>query len=190
MTETSNLYRVLHDDLRVGSALIGEYPHLPIEVSWFAGRRIEQPLPKPLVFRVLKESGTWMSAFFGAGIPLMRNDLIAALQKAGVDNLDCYEARIEDPRTGTAYSDYRAVNVIGVVAAADMELSHYDRGNASRLIDVDFDGLTIKGMPIPGLLFRLAECVSAIIVHDQVRQCVEPLQLPGVAFLQPANWIG
>ncbi len=184
------MYYVLQDDLRVGSALIGEYPALPIEVSWFGGRRIKEPLPIPLVFRILRESGTWMSAYFGAGMPLMRNDLIRALEKAGVANLECYKARIEDPRTGTVYDDYRAVNVIGVVAAADMELSQYDRSNPSRLVDVDFDGLTIKEMPTPGLLFRLAECVSAVIVHDQVRQYVEPLNLPGVAFLQPANWIG
>ena len=185
------MYYVLQDTLRDDSALIGRYPRLPLELSWFGGRRINDALPNPLEFELLVDSGQWMPAFFASGIPLMRVDLITALEEAGVSNLDCYDARIVDPRDGRVFTDYRAVNVIGVIASADMEQSQYDRSNPSRLIDVDFNSLALNESKAGGqLLFRLAECVTAIVVHQRVRDHVEPLALPGISFIRPEQFIG
>jgi hypothetical protein len=184
------MYWILRSQLRDDSALIGSYPTLPVEISWVGGRRIGQPVPEPLVFQLLEDGGTWMPAFFAPGIPLMRADLLDGLERAGVANLDRYTARIEDPRGGPPFTDYSAVNVIGVVSATDMEQSLYDRASPSRMIDVDFDSIVVNEAKAgSALLFRLAECVSAIVVHDAVRRQVEPLQLPGVAFARPEQVI-
>lgn len=185
------MYFILQDDLRDDSALMGRYPRLPVEISWFGGRKIAQPIPTPLDFELLPDAGTWMPAFFASGIPLMRRDLIAAFEDAGVANLDCYDARIVDPRDGAVHQEYQAVNVIGAISAADMSQSLYDRDNPTRLIDVDFDSVVINPARARGaLLFRLGEAVNAIVVHQRVRDRVAALDFPGVRFVSPEQWIG
>lgn len=164
-------------------ATIGVYPDLPLSFSWVGGRRFESPPPLPLRFELYRDGGTRMPAFFVPTIPLMRIDLLAALRAAGVDNIDDYSARVLIPHTGVESPEYVAVNIIGVVKAADLSQSSFVAPSGRPTIDVDFDSLVVDEVAAGDrLLFRLAEAVSAILVHDKVRQAVEPLQFPMLKF--------
>ncbi|VAW85321.1 hypothetical protein MNBD_GAMMA16-323, partial [hydrothermal vent metagenome] len=55
--------------------------------------------------------------------PLWRDDFIAALKECGTYNFDLYEVAIRDPDDGTVHTNYKAVNVLGLVVAADMDKS-------------------------------------------------------------------
>jgi hypothetical protein len=183
-------YYILSTESPDNRAMIGSFPDLPDEVSWFGGRRITDTLPTPLMFELMPEGGTFMPEYFKAGIPLMRDDLIARLKEAGVTNLDCYPALIRDARSGEVWANYKAVNIVGVISCANMKKSTWDR-SGSEMIDVDFDGLVIDETRTNGcLFFRLAECVTAVVVHENVRRYLDNGAFPTLRFIPPSDWIG
>jgi hypothetical protein len=103
-------------------------------------------------------------------ILIFRDDLIAALQAAGVDNMHLYGAEITDPDSGQVYTNYKAVNIIGLVAAADMDKSEAIVHDGIPLVDVNFNKLVLDPDKTQGLLFfRLAENNGAVMVHQSVR---------------------
>jgi hypothetical protein len=40
------------------------------------------------------------------------------------------------------------------------------------------------------LLFRMAENVSAIVVHETVKKSIEDAGIPYIDFVNPESWIG
>src|SRR5207245_9670689 len=88
--------------------------------------------------------------------------LVRAVRDAGTDNVQAFEAVIRDPRTGRVATNYKVVNVVGVVSCADLGLSKYASSDGPPIVDVSFDSLVIDdkrtgGQPIG----RLTEALSA-----------------------------
>jgi hypothetical protein len=158
---------------------------------WNHGGRIAADFPVPMVYVLKPKPGNLKAMYDATAYPVMSDDLCEALKSAGVDNLQLFEARIEDPRTGTNYTNYKAFNILGVVAAADMAKSVLMGTSDSKMIDVDFESLAIDDSKAsPFLLFRLAESVNAIIVAESVKKEIERRNIPGMEFYDPANWSG
>lgn len=166
-------------------------------VSWIRGARIESTLPNPLPFTLwplrpnMSDQGPAMPEWLqGNAAPLFRDDFVAALRQSGVDNLDLYDAIVEDPDSGTRHQNYKAVNIIGVVAAADMALSEATVHPGGPLVDVDFDRLVIDGARARGaLMFRLAESTAAIIVHERLRDRLQAAGYTSLDFIEPEHSI-
>ncbi len=144
--------------------------------TWFRGERFTDPVPfMELKLRHNHPADTSMSEFLApymdqCGCQFFRDDLIAALEAFGIDNLDKYPVSITDPDDGKVYTNYKAVNIIGAVAAADMNKSKYEPSDDIPSIDVPFDELVLKENEVQGLLmFRLAESLTTILVHESVR---------------------
>jgi hypothetical protein len=154
---------------------IETYPDLPDEASFNVGRRIEAQLPTPLRFGLDPEWGRDLMLIMGSRILLMRKDLIAALQEAGVDNLDLYDAVIANPYTGRDVLDYQAVNIIGLVAAADLSASDYESFGEEPEIDAIFGAVVIDEARARGaLMFRMEESVMTVMVHERVKKFLQP----------------
>src|SRR5690606_1790653 len=116
---------------------------------------------------------------------------IKVIESAGVDNLQLFDAVLIDPQRGRTHRDYKAVNIIGMVAMADLAQSTTMGTSDSELIDVDFDRLVFKEKSSgEHLIFRLAESVNAIVVHDRVKQKIEAAGLPGMTFYASGEWSG
>jgi hypothetical protein len=123
--------------------------------------------------------------------PIIRDDLVDALLSAGVDNLQLFDAVVKDPTTGKEYRNYKAFNIVGVISATDFNGSTLMQTTDSKMIDVDFDSLSIdENKARPFKLFRLAESVNAIIVSDVVRDAIEKRAIPGMVFYDPNDWSG
>ena|SRR5467141_2481604 len=151
------------------------YPSFP-GLWWDDGARFTQPIPIPIEISLkpleplASDHGPDLPAIFLGRIPLFREDFIAALIKGGVDNLELHEARLTDPDTGAAYTNYKAVNIIGLVSAADLGRSTAIIHDNIPLVDVGFDKLVIdEGKAGGALLFRLAENNTAVLVHERLR---------------------
>jgi hypothetical protein len=98
---------------------------------------------------------------------------------------------ILDTKTGRNNYNYMAVNIIGVVAAADLGQSVYEDPWGQGQIDMDFDSLVIDPKKAGGgKLFRLAECVSGIVIHRSVKEYLESKGGFGLSFVHPSDWIG
>lgn len=156
---------------------------------WLSGRRINLTISGPLEYALDPKRPGLLKPYYKRAQPLMRLDLIEALSGAGVDNLQLYDAVLIDPTTDEHHTNYRAVNVVGLVAAADMKKSVLSSDNENTLGDAAFDALAIEEVASGDLLlFRLAENVGALVVHEQVKVAVENRAIPGMVFYGEGEW--
>jgi hypothetical protein len=172
---------------------IGGFPHIS-GLSWNLGRRHTIPVPDPLEFELkplnpdASDHGPELPEYFKGHIPLFREDLIVALRDIGVDNLDLYNAVIVDPDDGKKYTNFKAVNIIGVIAAADMGRSSATVHPGGPVIDVEFDGFAVDERKTGGaLMFRLAENTSAILMHEKVVDHLLDKGFDKLEFLDPGE---
>lgn len=159
--------------------------------SWMSGVPISVHVEEPLEFGLDPNEPGPLKEMYNGDQLVMSAALVTALAGAGVDNLQVFRAVLVDPMTGKRHHDYRAVNVIGCVSAADLGKSRWTAPPGPPIIDVDFDSLAIDETKAGGfLLFRLAECISAIVVHSRVRQYLLAAGFSSLTFLDPSDYVG
>jgi hypothetical protein len=159
---------------------------------WLSGQPLRRPPTAPLIYTLDPAfPGAIPAMITGTEYPIMRDDVIEALRAVGVDNLELFDAVIVDPRTGQEHRNYKAFNVLGAVAAADMSKSVRASSSDSTVIDADFDSLSIDAArAAPFRLFRLAESVNAIVVDEAVKSEIERRNIEGMIFYDPEDWAG
>lgn len=188
---TPTNYYVLECYRKEGEIGILEEPDLPAEIdNWMGGTPLAIPKDAPLVFIVEPEDDeTALLPFYDSAVPLMRSDMVAALIAAGVNNLDVYPAMIKDLVSSKEYTDYRAVNIIGAIKALNTEAS---KGTSLGFGDAKFfDSLVLDEDKIAGkLFFRLSESLSAIIVHQSVRDHLIKAGFDRLDFIHPEEYSG
>lgn len=171
-------------------ASLGKWPHFE-GVNWNLGRFIDRPIPTPIVVELDPECPGIMMPMFYSGLLLFNDEMIGALQKSGVNNFQVFDAIIKDTVNNTEYNNYKVINIIGVVAAADLDKSDYEAHDGAALIDTDFDSLVIDESKAKGqYMFRLAEAVSAIVIHENVKKSLESNGIQFLDFIPPEEWIG
>lgn len=168
--------------------------HLEIDI-WDDGVKLNIDVPEPIVYDLDEDEYDQVPNVDCLAdhlpVPFMHISLYEALLAAGVDNLQVYNAVIRDPIRGIEYKDFKAFNIVGMVSAADMDASTMMETSDSTLIDADFDRLVIDEKKCNGLvLFRLAENISAIVVHERVKQEVERRGIRGIFFYANGEWAG
>ena len=154
--------------------------------SWISGERFNATISTPLEFDVEPEEdyqGLPAEMFFGETF-LMTTRLVDALKEAGVDNIDCYPATLTHIETGEKY-DYQAVNIIGTRMAADLEKSDWESFDGDARTDTFFNKLVVDEEKVGGLLlFRLAESLSTVIVHEKVKDHLLASGIDTLTFLE------
>ena len=126
-------------------------------------------------------------------IPLMTRRLVSALREAGVDNMQTYDTRLESVEGSNPPPPdrYLAVNIVGRVAAADLGKSDINAETPERIISTDFHSLSIdESKARDFLMFRLAENITAVLVHERVREHVERRGIDALTWLAPEEWAG
>lgn len=155
--------------------------------SWFRGTRFDIPPPEPVV---VKTDGGDLPDLSEVPLPLISSRLADTLTRSGVSNADYYAAEICNEITSETFSSHLPFNVIGLIAAADLSESSYE-AHEGNLISVDFDSLVIKEDKARGaIMFRLAECVTAIVVHESIKNAIEAAGIDTLTFIPPEEWIG
>jgi hypothetical protein len=158
---------------------------------WMSGGPLDFDVQELLEYTLDPEYPGELKPLYENAVPVMRDDLLEALQEAGVDNLELFRAVIRDEEKGIDYTNYKAFNIVGVVSCADMSKSQRMGTTNSTMIDVDFDSLVIDESKTGGaLMFRLAEAVNAIVVHEKVKRNIKKRGIPGMTFYGPGEWTG
>lgn len=170
---------------------MGDTPYHP-DLKWRLGAKHTHPVPQPLEFTLdplnpqSYEQGPRLPPYFLEGIPLFRDDLLEAMQRGGANNLDAYEAIIIDPDNDTRITGYKAVNILGLIAAADINKSQAHINPGGALLDVDFDSLVVdESKTLGALIFRLLESNNAILVHERLVEHLRQSGFRDVTFLDP-----
>jgi hypothetical protein len=148
------------------------------DVPWSMGIRYPGPVEEPIQCYLDPRSGPIMPDLI-IELPLLSQRLIEVLKKAGVRNLDLYDAEVIDRERGKTHKNYKAANIIGRVSCADLEKSKYLPGHKPPLMKFEklfIDESRTMGQP----LFRLAEDTLFILVSEQVKQALESANLIGV----------
>lgn len=172
---------------------IARGPEPEVDENWMLGRPVdESAVPQPLKYTLDPNYGGAPKAMYASKAnPVMRDDLVQVLTNAGVENIQYFDAILVDPESGREYKNYKAFNIVGLVAAANMEESELMGTSDSVIGDVDFHALVIDDSKVKGLLlFRLAEKISAIIVHEKLKAAIEAAGIPGFIFYGPGEWSG
>jgi hypothetical protein len=113
--------------------------------------------------------------------------LKAALDSAGVDNVDYYPAEIVDEATGRVYRDYYAANIIGIISCLDKEKSVYVPMVGIPDAVLEFKEMHLDYSKVHGArLFRLYEKPSVIVLHESIKQALDAAGLRGFK-LPPAE---
>lgn len=160
MTRGADGYDVLQPVLR-GGMLLAPLRDAPGEASWTVGVRFAVPPPEPVEVHIRDGYEDAEPRPFLGVPPIVRDDLLAVLRGAGVDNLDVYDAVLRSRDGAVRIAGYKAFNLIGLVDAVD-------RGQGRRM-------------------FRLAEDTSAILVHRSVRDAIEAAGIGPLRFVAPAD---
>ncbi|AUX27885.1 uncharacterized protein SOCEGT47_084850 [Sorangium cellulosum] len=159
--------------------------------SWSLGQRFQAALPDPIEVDLVPVGGYRgePSEMYDGNMCLMSGRLVSALLACGVDNIDHYRAVLKNTDTGQTY-DYRAVNIVGLVAAADLASSVWESHDGDARIDTSFDELVVdEGKALGALMFRLAENTSTILIHAKVRDHLLSSGFPTLRFLEPSEWM-
>jgi hypothetical protein len=158
------------------------------DVFWITGAWIDAPIPKPIHAKLDPiEAGMadHMPEYMNCDMPIFRDDLLEALDEAGVDNLQLFDLVITDPENGKEYTNYKAVNILGLIQAADMKKSVATVHTGGPIIDVDFDKLVLdETAPEGAYMFRLAESVNTVLVHRDVKEYLEKKGFTGLEFYE------
>lgn len=172
------------------ASTLRDRPELP-RGPWMSGKRITYDVTTPLEYGLDPDYPGELLPFYKSAAPLMNQKLIQAIKDAGADNLQLFDAVLVDPQRSMRHTDYKAVNIIGVVAMADLGKSSTMGTGDSEMIDVDFHRLEFRaGTAGEHLVFRLAESVNAIVVHARVRQSIEAAGVAGMTFYESGEWSG
>lgn len=189
MTEEGDLYYVLQSDVSKKTVSFWNEPELPDGADmWIDGKALTVDVPRPLVYEVEPGDEGDMPAFINTAIPLMSEPLVQVLRKCGVDNLEVFDVVINELATGKQHTNYRAVNVLGMVDAVDHGKTKVEsiEGLANWVSNMALDEKATRG----ALMFRLAQLPSKIILHRRVKQAIEAQQLPLVYFVETTGLSG
>jgi hypothetical protein len=182
-------YFILGREISKATARVSDPVGLPRRASlWISGARLEVAVPIPVVYKIEEGDEGEMGAYFNTAAPLMSRELVDTLQGAGVDNLETYDAVIREESSGREYREYRAANVIGLIAMADASRSSTEslEGLGTWVHKLVVDERTTRG----ALLFRLREGPSKIVVHRSIKEAIEAKNLPLLQFMAVEQFVG
>lgn len=182
-------YFVMQPVMR-GGMLLAPLRDVPEDQAWTVGQRFDPPPAQPVVAKIRNGYEDAEPRPFLGVPPILSDKLLDVLRGVGVSNLDTYEAVIQSADGAVSLKGYKAFNLIGLVAAANLAQTRFAPDNESRFMDASIDGLVLDPAKIQGLrMFRLAENTSAIIVHRSVKAAVEAAGIPHVNFVKPSDFM-
>lgn len=166
------LYKI-KPDIYAPTGILME-PNLSGNETFLTGVSLQQNLTGPLVFLSNFDMQAPPRGFEGMTIPVWSHDFVTLLHGIGVTNFDLYDAVI-DSGTGVQWTNYYAVNVLGILAVANMSksLTTNIMTTPNNIPLARFHHLVIDANKVLALdLFRLAESPSILIVSERVLRAI------------------
>ncbi len=166
MTDDATYFDI-HDDIDIDGI-----------TSWARGTRFTVAPPIPIRVPITRigdddDAGLLPVPFNDQNLCIAIPEIIQALKNCGVENIQIYPAELIDTNTQQKYS-YFAVNIIGLVRAADLGASRWINLDGDARSDTYFEHLLVDRKKAEGAaMFRLYEDSSSIIVNQVVKQALE-----------------
>lgn len=162
-----------------------------VDKPWKTGEPFlfDVPVPISYEFEPLRGYEGLPPEFTDLGTPIMSAKMVKALLGAGVDNIQFYDVILTNKITQEKYS-YHAFNIVGLIAAANLEESDWSSFENSTVGSVSFNHLVLDEQKCRGaLVFRMAENLGTILVHDTVKRAIENAGIDSVIFHNPEDYV-
>ena len=135
------------------------------DLWWDDGESFEDPPVEPIkgVLKPYKEdhpsmSRSWVPITMTVPYLFSAMTCFKPFRRQAWTTWTCVEAELTDPDTGEVHTNFKAVNILGLVAAADMAKSEAIVHDGIPLVDVSFNKLVLDPTKTHDfLLFRSAE---------------------------------
>ena len=151
-------------------------------------------IPNPLeiitnpISKFVQEMGPAIPDVFDPNGLVLSDRLYRTVVDFGVDNLDAYPVVLHDEKTTERFTGFWAINVIGLIAAADLEKSSAIVQPGGPVIDVAFDNLVIDEAKARGaLMFRLVENTGNVWLHESLIAHIKKSGFPGIEFFKSSQ---
>jgi hypothetical protein len=157
----------------IGTQFNGDVALLDLRSHWdtdfFSGHPLPPTFTPPVQLTVdLDSPGRTMATLYTVPAFVARKAFVQLLAEAGADNVDSYPVVIRNEETGETFDDYLLLNIIGLIACADLG------ANPGEMLGPDIrvlDAPVLKGAALGDVrIFRLAEDPLQIIVADGVAE--------------------
>lgn len=116
------------------------------------------------------------------------------LDKAGIDNIQYFEAAVVEKEGKPAKPGYYAANIVGLVDCIDIDASELDSEpdkTGEKIIIWSIDRLVLKDDFGKGeLIFRTANYTGVILVDDALKEKISGSPLKGIKLILPERWDG
>ncbi|MBN1186640.1 MAG: hypothetical protein JXR90_15420 [Spirochaetes bacterium] len=146
-------------------------------VPWTMGVMYRREVPQPLICNLNPKRGPKLRDLYLIDIPLFSNRFVKLLEDNGVSNLQCFNGGVREP-DGTLHDNYKAVNIVGLIACADLEKSEYISGSEPPIME--FTKLVIDEAKIgEHEFFRVQENSLYILVSESLKNVIEQSDLKG-----------
>lgn len=166
--------------------------------SWVSGNRFSSAPDSPVFKQHPKEplkvyikkgrENDPLANYLHEPLPIISKKLLDTIRSAGVDNIDVYKIDLYFPDGSLASENHYAFNLVGKIAAVDLEKSIYDEDQPDSIISMSFDSLVVDEEKTKSLLmFRLVENITTILVHEKVKNAVENAHIEYVRFFDPPD---
>ncbi len=182
-------YFLLEQDKRIpGIAGIGEGPPDLDPTDWLRGHPL--PMPQKVVELTLQgASGPEMTDIIGGLFTVVSDGLRAALEQAGIGNIEYAAAVLRHPVTDARTEGYWLINVIGRIECVDAARSTIvprPGGGKGILESFEVDASRAQG----ARLFRLHEKPTLIVIDEPLRRHLLDASLDGVRLRATAAYDG
>jgi hypothetical protein len=146
------------------------------------------PVAEPVLVR-FSAWGEEPTDFMERPFVVVSERMRAALEQAGVDNIQYFKAQLQRERSTQVEQGYWLANIIGKLACVDPLASKLDSVEGAALPDLP--SFVIDPARTCGFgLFRLAEDPRMIIAGPHVQVALQAAKLRGVLFQDPASYNG
>ena len=154
--------------------------------DFLMGRLFDATLKQPVEIRLYEydKGDVGIPDYFDDPLPMMSQLMIDVLEGCGVDNIQLFPVILKNKERNLILENYKAVNIIGVIEAADMKNSDYiDMGGTGK-VAVGFRNLVVDEEKAKGaLMFRLAESLSTVLIHEKLKEAIEKCGLKYLRFI-------
>lgn len=166
------MYLILKNNIFLEPEIgLREPKNLPKGLAFIHGQMITMPVENPMVLTTNAKAGDTMIDFQDGSFPVMSKRFLDLIKASGVDNLQTFPVIIKSEKDDTIWENYFIVNILGMIACADLSRSNYHEIMPGFY---SFNELAIHAEKANDtLLFRLQEDPTTIIMHRSVGQYIK-----------------
>src|SRR5690606_17986634 len=166
--------------------MLDSMPDLPEENEddWMFGQPFTVEPEQPIFVAIREDNENLTPLNFYKNPQVASKAFVDALVEAGVDNIVTYDVVLRSRTDPSITVDgYKAINIIGWVKAAGPGTVYL---TDSRIFDASMKNVELEPRSIKGLyMFRLAQSMRTIVVHEKVKQRLEAKGFEDLIFTEP-----